>query len=296
MAIHFIPYKQIDKLKWNACIDSADNGLIYGYSIYLDAMAKHWDALVLNDYEALMPLTWNKKFGIAYLYQPPFMQQLGIFGKGILNEDTKKLFVEKAQQRFRFAEIFGNFNDGVEQPNFILPLSQPYAFIKNGYKNDLRKNLKHAATFSISYQTTDDFAVAIELYKSQYVWRIPHVKELDYQQFSKLCATAKSTDNLLIRKVVDDKQNILAIALLFKDKKRLYNVLSVVTTEGRRCEANHYLFDKLIEEFSGRPMLLDFEGSSIDGIASFYQKFGAVNEPYFLLRYNHLPWPFKYFK
>lgn len=296
MAIHYITYKQIDKLKWDACIDSADNGLIYGYSFYLDAMAKYWDALVLNDYEAVMPLTWNKKYGIAYLYQPPFIQQLGIFYKGILNDDTKKLFIAAVEQRFRFAEIFVNFNNGIEQPNFILPLGQSYAFIKNGYKNDLCKNLKHAAGFSISYQATDEFVVAIELYKSQYASRIPHVKELDYQQFLKLCATAKSTDNLLIRKVVDDKQIILAIALLLKDKKRLYNVLSMVTAVGRRCEANHYLFDKLILEFSGQQMVLDFEGSSISGIASFYQNFGAVNEPYFLLRYNHLPWPFKYFK
>lgn len=44
-------------------------------------MAKNWDALVLNDYEAVMPLTWNKKYGICYLYQPPFTACLGITGK-----------------------------------------------------------------------------------------------------------------------------------------------------------------------------------------------------------------------
>lgn len=296
MPIHYTTHQQIDKLKWDACMESADNGLVYGYSFYLDTMAKHWDALVLNDYEAVMPLTWNKKYGIAYLYQPPFMQQLGIFSNRILNDDIKKSFVVAAQQRFRFAEIFGNFLNGSEQPNFILPLHQSYALIKKGYKNDLSKNLKHAAQFSISYQTTDDFVVAINLYKSQYASRTPHVKKQDYQRFLKLCATAKNTGNLLIRKVVDDKQIILAIALLLKDKKRLYNIISAVTTDGRRCEANHYLFDKLIEEFSGQEIVLDFEGSSIESIASFYQKFGAVNEPYFLLSYNHLAWPFKYFK
>jgi len=70
--IKHLQQKEIDKIKWDACISNAANGLIYGYSFYLDTMARHWDALVLNDYEAVMPLTWNKKYGFYYLYQPAF--------------------------------------------------------------------------------------------------------------------------------------------------------------------------------------------------------------------------------
>ncbi len=125
---------------------------------------------------------------------------------------------------------------------------------------------------------------------------MPHIKELDYRKFTQVCETAKKKGYLLIRKVMDNTGAIFAIALFFKDKKRLYNIMSTVTAPGRQCEANHYLFNNLIKEFSGELLILDFEGSSIQGIASFYQKFGAVNEPYFFLRYNNLPWPFKYFK
>jgi hypothetical protein len=45
--IKYLQHKEIDKAKWDACITNAPNGLIYGYSFYLDCMAKHWDALVL---------------------------------------------------------------------------------------------------------------------------------------------------------------------------------------------------------------------------------------------------------
>ena len=81
MGVQYLSYQQIDKQKWDACIDDTQNGLVYAYTFYLDGMAKHWDALVLDDYEAVMPLPWNKKFGIGYLYTPPFIQQLGIFSK-----------------------------------------------------------------------------------------------------------------------------------------------------------------------------------------------------------------------
>ena len=73
--IQYLSHDEIDKPKWDRCIDEAPNGLIYSYSFYLDHMAKHWDGLVLskgphsdNDYEAVMPLTWNKKYGLHYLY------------------------------------------------------------------------------------------------------------------------------------------------------------------------------------------------------------------------------------
>jgi hypothetical protein len=55
--IQYLSHKNIDKIKWDAVIASSSNRLIYGYSFYLDHMAKQWDALILNDYEAVMPLT-----------------------------------------------------------------------------------------------------------------------------------------------------------------------------------------------------------------------------------------------
>src|SRR5437016_1166548 len=102
--IQYLLHSEIDKTKWDKCIEEAGNGLIYGYSFYLDHMAKHWDGLVFNNYEGIMPLTWNKKFGIYYLYQPAFAASLGVFGKN-LNEEIKKEFIQCIPQKFRLIEI-----------------------------------------------------------------------------------------------------------------------------------------------------------------------------------------------
>ena len=32
--IKYLQHKEIDKAKWDACIEQAPNGLIYGYSFY----------------------------------------------------------------------------------------------------------------------------------------------------------------------------------------------------------------------------------------------------------------------
>ncbi len=94
MKISYLPQANIDKSKWDRCIDSSENGLIYAYSFYLDAMSENWDALIVNDYEMVMPLTWKKKYTIYYLYQPLFTASLGIFGNNI-SAEMVKTFLEK---------------------------------------------------------------------------------------------------------------------------------------------------------------------------------------------------------
>ena len=77
--IRFLNRGEIDLEKWDRCIQDAPNGIIYARSFYLDAMAKNWSALVSGDYDMVMPLTWNRKYGFRYLYQPAFTAQLGLF-------------------------------------------------------------------------------------------------------------------------------------------------------------------------------------------------------------------------
>ena len=98
--IKYIPQNEIDKEKWNTCIGNAMNGLIYAYSFYLDHMTKHWDALVLGDYDAVMPLTWNKKYSFYYLYQPAFIASLGVFGKSS-DETLVKNFLESIPKKIQ---------------------------------------------------------------------------------------------------------------------------------------------------------------------------------------------------
>src|ERR1700749_313156 len=129
--IYYIRRQDIDNTRWDACIEKAANTIIYGYHFYLDHLAAgQWDALILGDYEAVMPLPWRRKYGIRYLYQPPFTQQTGIFTTGPLNSHTIEAFLHSARQHFRFAEIFLNYGYALpalpSHANFILPLDAPY--------------------------------------------------------------------------------------------------------------------------------------------------------------------------
>jgi hypothetical protein len=305
--IRYIPRQEIDLQKWDACIDQAPNGLIYGRSFYLEYMtAGQWDALVLDDYAAVMPLTWKRKWGIRYLYQPDFTQQLGIFSLTLPTPSLTQDFLARLNTHFRFAEIFLNYQNAHPSlrtyTNLTLTLDIPYAGLSAQYKRDLVKNLKRAARSSFQYITDFDLPTALELYKDQYQHRLPHIKEEAWQRFKELCLFLQPAGQVLVRALTDQRQQPLATALLLRETNplrqtgRMHLLQSTVLPAGRQTEANHSLLDHLVMEFAGKPMILDFEGSELPGIANFYRNFGGRDQPYFFYRHNQLPWPLRLFK
>src|SRR5439155_19223856 len=105
--IRYLTRNQLDTTKWDSAIDKAGNGLIYAYSFYLDKMSQHWDALVLNDYEAVMPLAWNRKYGISYIDQPFLTAQLGLFGENI-SPGILTTFLNAIPSKFKYWDFYLN--------------------------------------------------------------------------------------------------------------------------------------------------------------------------------------------
>src|SRR5438046_2470095 len=100
-SIRYLVRRAVDDVKWNACIDNAANSLIYGYTFYLDEMCSNWDALVLDDYDAVMPLPWRRKWGLYYLYHPFAIAQLGLFGSE-LSPELLHGFLKNIPTKFRY--------------------------------------------------------------------------------------------------------------------------------------------------------------------------------------------------
>jgi hypothetical protein len=295
--IRHLVHNDIDKKKWDECIKNAGNSLIYAYSFYLDAIAGNWDGIVVNNYEAVIPLVYRKKKFITYLYQPPFTQQLGVFYKKQLTSNQYNKIENILQAQYRFAEIFTNYGNAGSfakqycstQNNFILSINKPYEEIYAGYLPGFTKSLRRIAKFNFKYVAAADINEAVLLYKKLYGSRVKHITGKDFTAFENLCFVLLQRQMLVIRKVFGEKDNLLALALLFKDNHRIYNIISCVTDEGKRLEANYFLYDSIIKEYCNKEMILDLEGSEIKGVADFYKKMNPVTQPYFFYRYNHLP-------
>ena len=57
--------------------------------------------------------------------------------------------------------------------------------------------------------------------------------------------------------------------------------MAASTKEGYKQNAMAVIIDSIIREYAGRDVLLDFEGSDLPGVASFFSGFGASRRKYY---------------
>ena len=303
-SINYVSRDHLDVQKWDACIEHADNGLIYGHSFYLDKMAMHWDALVWNDYNAVMPLTWNRKAGIYYLYQPAFTPSLGVFGKNITRQKVLQ-FVQSIPEKFQLIEI--NLNAGNEfeeqlpnhfewmkRRNYVLPLNKPYNQLYNAYNDNIKRNIKKSVSIGCIALNNVPVEEIVELSKKQ-LSGVTNLKERDYHQFKSLYADLQKSNRAKSYGIYLNNELISSAAFFFSNK-RAYYILVGNHPNGKTLGASHYLIDRFIADHAGQSLLLDFEGSDIQSLAFFYSSFGARIEHYPALRRNRLPWYIRWMK
>jgi len=299
--IQYLTNRKIDKVKWDNCISKAGSGLIYAYSFYLDTMAKHWDALVLNDYEAVMPLTWNSKYGINYLYQPFLAAQLGVFGNSI-TEELVENFIQEIPTSFRLIEISLNSKNifgaptgfSIHRSNYVLDLNKPYQTLFSNYRENIRRNIKKAEQLGCiikkDFDVEEVITLAVQQMKAQNNESTDNINRFRklYQSLEekKMTATYGITLN----------NELLSSCVFFFSHNRAYYILVGNHPNGKTIGASHFLIDAFIRDHAGKEMVLDFEGSDISSLAFFYSSFGAEHEIYPAVKINRLPFYLKWLK
>jgi hypothetical protein len=296
MAIRFIPYEQIDPVKWDACIRDAPNGLIYATHTYLSTMATHWDALVLDDYAAVMPLTWRRKYGIYYLYQPFFTASLGLFGRDITAQ-LLQTFLDAVPKRFRYCDTYLNASnlfaaagfDLYERVTYVLPLAADYDSLYKEYRDNIRRNIRRAEQVGCTIRRDFPVQEVIALAKTQTQQFAPVTAD-DFSRFEELYSLLHQKGKARTYGIRDARGELVASCVFFLDERRAYYILVGNHPNGRTIGASHALIDAFIRDYAGSGLLLDFEGSDLRNLAFFYSSFGAKEEKYAGLKFNRLPW------
>ena len=291
--IRYLQHDDIDPDKWDACVRNASNGLIYGYSFYLDHMAKHWDGLVLGDYEAVMPLTWNKKFGVHYLYQPPFTAAGGVYGNQ-LDASIVDSFLTAIPEKFKLIDINLNSGNSLKAPhklrnNYVLPLSASHGELSNNYRENIRRNIKRAQRLGCTVRTEIPVMDIITIAREQ-LKTVVQVSDSEFHQFEKLYEYLRQQKQATSYGVFSSGGELIASCVYFFSHNRAYYILVGNHPNGKTSGASHYLIDRFIADYAGTNLLLDFEGSDIRNLGFFYSSFGAGLETYPAIHMDKLPW------
>ncbi len=280
--------------QWNGLINTAAGSLPYALAWYLDSVAENWGALVLNNYQAVMPLVWLRKLGIKCLYQPYYCQQLGVFSPQPVSTEVYREFLIIAAKQFPYINI--NLNPSAapvmdefvltKKKNLLLALDSNYASLQKNYSVSHKRNIARAGKAQLVFTEQCDLKTFQRFYLENVNRAKENFKPKHEKIFKKLTQLLISNGAGAIFTVSDANHNLQAAVLLVEHKKRLSAIINTSSAEGKKHGASHYVFDQIIQKFAGSGLILDFEGSSIAGVARFYEGFGASEETFYAYKYS----------
>ncbi len=296
--IRYLKHDEIDFEKWDACIDNAVNGIFYGYSWYLDICANSWDALVENDYRAVMPLPYRRKAGVKYIYQPFFIQQLGVFSTHHLTKAHCTRFIDAIPRQFRFGDFNMNtFNSlPVDHPfiegagvTYELDMITPYGQLKRKYSKNMRRNIKKALESGVYIAPCGRPDDVIDAFRKNRGRRKIPFSENDYRVLKHLIYTGIHKGMATIRCAYTQTNEFCAGIVFYTSHKKTVWLFSGATEAARNNNAMGLVVDDFIREYAGREQILDFEGSSDPNLARFYRGFGSKECVFLHIKFNRFP-------
>lgn len=299
MQIKYVKNSSIDKAQWDQCIKQSVNGLVYGYSWYLDIVADNWDALIGGDYEAVFPLTWRNKFGVHYIYQPFFTQQLGIFSHQPLTPDLINAFLQAIPSKFRFIEI--NLNklnkpDGnrwkiTQNDNYELDLIEPFDNLYSRFSTNIKRNVQKAEQNNIKVSDSVNPADIIKLFRNNRGKLIHQLKDADYRKLLHLVYLGMHKKIAFSYGAFTETNTLCAGMIIIISHYKATFLFSATSPEARETGAMSMLISQFIYSAAGNHLTLDFEGSNDPQLARFYRSFGAIKTNYPSVAINKLHFP-----
>lgn len=305
--VRLVKHNDLDLELWDRCIKESACNLVYAQSWYLDALTdQQWCGLVLDEYAAVMPLCYKSKYGIRYLAQPLFAQQLGVFSKIEITSSMCKIFLKAIPRKYWFVDMAFNFTNtsainevevGVQpRINIELQLNKSYQSIHQSFSENTKRNIKKIKTQELRLHDSKSLLQVIDIFKSE-KGRHSDIKEKDYHKLVALFAAGLALQKCFVAEVFDSIQNtLLAGALFIITDNRLIFLFSGMSQEGKNKKAMFYLINEIIKKYSQTSMILDFEGSMDENLARFYKGFGGSEIIYTHVQFNRLPKLLKWIK
>lgn len=323
--VKHLQHHQINKEKWDACIEQSLQAVIYAHAFYLDIVSPSWEAIVEEEngnYLTVMPLTWRKKYGITFLHQPIFCQQLGLFSieKQISMEKIEQFFyllfetypfIPRYQWNVHNTHVFKNLH----QKDFVnlsdesilskkfshkyltfftthhLSLSQPYSVIYQNYSKDRKMNLKRAMKAHIEIIESENIEPLLAMFEKDIAQKLPKgVAPNAYELFRKIYKALKIRKWVKLFYTKNTKGEIGAGGLFVFYQNQIIYLFNACYQAARKENGRTLLIDYVIRKYANSNYIFDFESPEVEQIAYFYKSFGAQEIPYpVLLNYNQLP-------
>jgi hypothetical protein len=290
--IQYLANNEIDREKWDRCIENSGFETIYPYSWYLDLVSPNWEGLVMGDWDAVFPITWKKKYGIHYVVQPLLSQQLGVFSHSSSGPAVVESFLRMVPDKYKHIDICLNSSNEIsgrefkifKRKNYELFCSNEFSDPEKGYSENTKRNIRKAVQKKLQIRDTDVGSyIELRRQSDSSGFRAEHYKWLD-RIFSGIIEKGKGEVTGAFF-----KDKLCAAVVWAFSKTRVIYLNAVSNKEGKDNRAMFMLVDQYVRKYTGKEIIIDFEGSMIPGIARFFQGFGAKETNYLRIIKSSFP-------
>lgn len=150
--MQLIPFKEIDLIQYDGCVNNAHNKTIFGRSWFLKAVIGEFDVIIEGNYASVMPLPYyNLRLGGKAIVHHPLTSRLGIYSKEYLSQEKIRDFVDFIPSIYKNVQLFFNHGNpiGVDIPPFkrmqhrifTLKLNRSYDKLRKNYSDEIRNLL-----------------------------------------------------------------------------------------------------------------------------------------------------------
>ncbi len=275
-----LKYHEIDFEKYERCLENSEQRKYSGSKIFLDIMAdKNWEIIVLNDYEAVMPIAYIKKFGFKIVINPIGCQQLGIFSK-IDSQEINDLFLQYFKKHYLV--MYYGFNDKNKfseklqtRKNYII-YPEKYEAVYQKYSPKRKRKLRldketeeKTSKEFIDFNTAKNFidknliGFKSENEKAKYIIKLEKLYEHGFMKFP-VFKLQKEIINMIV--LYEDQKTVAALGTINDKLFIKLNGASILVDDAIKNSIEHKMFD--------------FEGSEIPAIEEFFRGFRPELMPY----------------
>tara|TARA_B100000809_G_scaffold241603_1_gene264925 strand:+ start:1441 stop:2247 length:807 start_codon:yes stop_codon:yes gene_type:complete len=262
------------------------------YSWYLDAVSANWGAAMSDDLNTLFPISFTVKLGVKQFHQAMFTRQFDLLGQGFSIHKVLSLL----ENQFKFVQFRSHLDiSAIENKETRVYQSMN---LKDEYQNKYATNAKRLIKKSIknySFKKVNCIDELIDLVNENVAHKI---KEFTTENIIKL-------KNLMIAACDNDKGETLAVfegneivgaGFFLKDKSRVTYLKGASTDLAKKNGAMYGLMNFAFDSYKNDYEMFDFGGSNVEGVATFYKKFGALDNAYYNYIINDLPVWFNFLK
>ncbi|MFQ3578737.1 MAG: hypothetical protein SNJ71_01175 [Bacteroidales bacterium] len=287
MRIVYLKHNEIDKQKWDACLKNSYNTHIYAFSWYLDCMAGRWDALVMDDYQKIMPLPYKKIMGCEYITTPPFIHQLGIFSINKISAETVQLFLDAIPKKFahiylalnKFNKLPGT-NYIINKQSFEIDLIQDYSKIFDNYGINTKNTVFEFEKQNLTIRYDINIKTGVEFFK-KYSKHSSIYKRITFKNLYTLVNTLTKFGLGKFFSLHNKKGDLVGLCffLIYMNKSSL--LFYAYTPEIKFEKGQTYLINEFLRMFSNKNITFDIAISETSQHKLFYKnELGCMESTY----------------